>query len=186
MTYTFSMNRNISSEAIVLSSRAYSEADKMVTIYTQNYGKITVIAKGVKRLKSRKRGALEAFSKIRFSAHSGHGMPIMTEADIVDGFSDIRSDLKRVSVAYYFLEATLRTTQDEEPNDKIYRLLDEFLKRLKKEQKLKKLRGEFTIRLAETLGFIPTGEFVPDADKLLESITERKMGSVRVGKRLQL
>lgn len=179
------MNRNIASEAIVLSSKSYSEADKLVTLFSKDHGKITLIAKGVKKLKSRKRGSLEPFSIIKFSAFSGHGMPIMTEAEVLDNLSDFRTNLAKVSVAYFFVEVVYRATRDEEPHKEIFDLLRKSLNRLKSEDKLKKLRREFSIELAEILGFIPEGQFVPNADEMIEAIIERKLGSVRVGRKLQ-
>jgi len=179
------MTRGIVSEAIVLSSRPYSEADKIVSLFSKNFGKITVIAKGVKRLKSRKRGSLEVFSYIKFSAHTGKGLPIITETEMINNYSDLRKDLKRVSVAYFFAEVVLRTTRDEEKHEEVFDLLVYYLQKLEVEKSLKRLRNEFSIELAETLGFIPKGAHVPDADELLESIIERKLGSVRVGRKLQ-
>ena len=179
------MRSSISTEGIVLSSRAYSEADKIITIYTAKHGKLSFIAKGVKRPKSRKRGSLEVFSHVKLQAQRGKGMPLLTEVEILDSFNPIRKDLKKVAVAYFIAETILRTTRDEEPHAEIYWLLVHYLTKLKKEVLLKKLRNEFSLELAETLGFIPKGQFVPDTDELLESIIERKLGSVRVGKKLQ-
>lgn len=180
------MNRNLSSEAIVLYTKSFSEADKLITVYSKNFGKLTLIAKGVKKLKSRKRGSLEPFSIIKFSAIKVHGMPIMTEAEVLDNLSEFRTSLQKVSVAYFFVEVVYRSTQDEEPHIQIFDLLRKSLNRLKSEDKLKNLRREFSVELGEILGFIPEGQFVPNVDEMIEAIIERKLGSVRVGKRLQL
>jgi DNA repair protein RecO (recombination protein O) len=179
------MNRSIAGEAVVLSSRDYSEADKIITLFTKYSGKMTTMAKGVKRPKSRKRGTLEVFSQIKFSAHRGSGMPILTETETINNFPKIRPNLAKVSVAYFFLEAVARTIRDEEANDEIYSLLVENLNALEEAKNLKKIRNNFSIALMESLGFIPEGQHVPSPDELLESIIERKLASVRVGKKLQ-
>ncbi|OGM31272.1 DNA repair protein RecO [Candidatus Woesebacteria bacterium RIFCSPHIGHO2_01_FULL_44_21] len=178
--------RSFGSNAVVLSAKSYSEADKIITVFSKDFGKLTLMAKGVKRLKSRKRGSLEVFSNIKFFAHKGRGMPVVTEVEIIDNFVDLRKDLKKVSVAYFFAEVVARTTRDEEEHAEIYVLLVNYLKRLEVGSSLKKLRTEFSLEIAEILGFIPKGQFVPNPDEMLESIIERKLGSVRVGKKLQV
>lgn len=179
------MNRNVFSEGIVLWSKPYSEADKIVAVFSKNYGKLVMIAKGVRRPKSRKRGALEVFSAIKFYAFKGRGMPVLTETELVQSFGEIRNDLNKVSVAYFFAETVSRTTSEEVPHDEIYDILLDSLETLCASTKLKSLRREFTIRMLTALGFIPEGQFVPNADDLLESVVERKLGSVRVGKKIQ-
>ena len=178
--------RSFGSNAVVLSAKSYSEADKIITVFSKDFGKLTLMAKGVKRLKSRKRGSLEVFSNIKFFAHKGRGMPVVTEVEIIDNFVDLRKDLKKVSVAYFFAEVVARTTRDEEEHAEIYVLLVNYLKRLEVGSSLKTLRTEFSLEIAEILGFIPKGQFVPNPDEMLESIIERKLGSVRVGKKLQV
>lgn len=167
-----------------MSSRSFSEADKIITVFSHDFGKLSLMAKGARRPKSRKRGSLEVFSRIKFIAHSGHGIPIMTEVEIIDTLSDIRKDLKKVSVAYFLAEAITRTT-GEEKNEEIYVLLVNTLNTLKDEENLKKLRNNFTISLAKILGFIDKNQFVPNPDELLESIIERKLSTVRIGRKLQ-
>lgn len=177
--------RSFGSSAVVLHSKPFGEADKLITLFSRDFGKLTAVAKGVKRLKSRKRGSLEVFCQIKFFAHKGHGMPLLTEVEIIDNYSRVRRDLRKMSVAYFFVEVVSRTTRDEEKHVEVYDLLVEFLNKLQKSTSLKKDRSDFSLRLAETLGFIPNGQFVPNPDELLENIIERKLGSVRVGKKLQ-
>ena len=81
--------RSFGSNAVVLSAKSYSEADKIITVFSKDFGKLTLMAKGVKRLKSRKRGSLEVFSNIKFFAHKGRGMPVVTEVEIIDNFVDL-------------------------------------------------------------------------------------------------
>lgn len=177
--------RSFGSFAVVLQTKSLGDADKLITLFSKDFGKLTAIAKGVKRLKSRKRGSLEVFSHIKFFAHRGHNLPLITEVEVVDNYLRIRKDLRKMSVAYFFVEVVDRTTRDEEKHSEVYDLLVGSLAKLQTEKSLKKLRNGFSLKLAEILGFIPKGQFVPNPDELLERIIERKLASVRVGKRLQ-
>lgn len=176
--------RNFSSEAIVLSRKNYGEADRLLIIYSKNFGKLSLLAKGVRKPKSRKRGHIEIFSHIRFSVSSGRGIPLMTEAEIIDSFRSIRTNLKKVSVAYFIVETILKTTRDEEENRELFNVLRDTLNLLKNSDNLKKLRHEFINRILVVLGYWPEGEKLIDPDRILEEVTERSFSTIRVGKKV--
>jgi len=171
-----------SSEGIVLARRNYGEADRILSVYTKNHGRISLIAKGIRRPKSRKRGHLEIFSYIRFQAATGRGLDLMTEAEVIDDFKEIRKNLKKVSLAYYFCEVVGKITHEGEVNERLFDLILENLEKLKSETELKKLRLDFILRLLILLGYWPTGKPLLDIDNKLEEVIERQINSVRVGR----
>ena len=61
--------RSYTSEGIVLARRNYGEADRILVIYSKNFGRVSYMAKGVRRPKSRKRGHIEVFNYIKFQAN---------------------------------------------------------------------------------------------------------------------
>ena len=73
----------------------YSEADRILKLFTKHYGKVSIIAKGVRKPKSRKRGSLEVFGHIKFAASRGKNLDLMTEVEIIDSFELVRKSLKR-------------------------------------------------------------------------------------------
>lgn len=176
--------RKYSSEGIILARRNFSEADRILTVYSRDFGKIHLLAKGIRRPISRKRGHVEIFSHIKFSAVSGKRLDLVTEAQIVENFAEIRKNLKKVSLAYFFVEAILRTTREEEPNFEIFELTLKHLKDLKREKMLKEFRKAFVRKLLEILGFWPFGKKLPDPDRLLNQVLERELSTVRVGRKV--
>lgn len=176
--------RTYSDNGIVLARRNYGEADRILSIYTKNHGRISFIAKGIRRPESRKRGHLEIFSHIQFQGIHGKGIDILTEAVIVDNFSEVRKNIKRMSLAYYLMEVVGRTTHEAEYHPEIYDLLLEYLEKLEDEDKLKTLRLNFIYKLLTILGFWPEGEQLNNPDAKLEEVIERKLSSVRVAKRM--
>lgn len=168
----------------MLARRSYGEADRIISVYSLNHGRISLIAKSVRKPSSRKRGHLEVFGYVRFSAARGKGLDLMTEAEVIDAFPEIRKNLKKVAVAYYFMEAIGRTTHEEEANRELFGLALEYLNHLKLETSLKKLRLEFVYYLLSVLGFWPRGKPLLDPDAKLEEVAERRMSSARVGKKL--
>src|SRR6185369_6040187 len=107
-------NRQYSTEGIVLSQMNYGEADRIVTLITRDYGKVRVICKGIRKMKSRKRGHIDVFNRLKFSASKSHDLDIVTEAELIEAHSELKLDLRKVSVAYYFVEIIAKLTQLEE------------------------------------------------------------------------
>jgi len=156
--------RTYSSEGIILARKNYSEADRILTCFSKSYGKISLLAKGIRKLKSKKRGHLEVFSHIKFSAS--------------------RTNLNKISLAYYFCEVITKITREDEIHNNVFNLLTVFLCRLENETKLKKLRHEFLYELLKELGYWPENKKLIDADMVLEEVVERQINSFRVGKKI--
>lgn len=168
---------------IVLGKKNLGEADKIINVYSKEFGKLSLVAKGIRRPRSRKRGHIEIFNLIKFQGMSGKSMDILTEAEVVENFSNIRKSLKKISLAYYLCEVVGKIT-NEETGTEIFDLLLLSLKKLEKTSKLKDLRLEFIHKILVITGYHPEGETMIDHDKVLEEVIERGVYSSRVGKRL--
>ena len=177
-------NKNYSASGIVLARKNYSEGDRILVVFTQNHGKVHLLAKGVRKPKSKKRGSLEVFNHIRFQAVSSKGLDLMTEAEVIDTFSSARKNLNKISLYYYFTEVIGRVTRENEKNIELYELILKYLKLVENEVSSKKIRYDFIYEVLTTLGFWPKGRVLDNPDHFLEQVTERKISSIRVGKRL--
>lgn len=91
-------------EGLVIKRTNYSEADQILTIFTKNRGKVSAIAKGSRKLTSRKGGHLELLNHSIFSLAEGKSLYIITEAETIEPFSEIKSDLDKSSLGYYLAE----------------------------------------------------------------------------------
>jgi DNA repair protein RecO (recombination protein O) len=176
--------RTYTSEGIVLARKNYGEADRILIAYTKDFGRAAFIAKGVRRPKSKKRGHIEVFNRIKFQAAMGRNLDLITEAEVIDDFAQVRQSLKKISLAYYFAEVIGRITHEGEPNRELFDLMLDTLDKLKSAKELKKLRLNFVTRLLTTLGYWPKGKILLDPDNKLEEVIERQITSVRVGKRM--
>lgn len=178
------MLRNYSTIGIVLARKNYGEADRVITLLTKDFGKIRVLAKGIRKTKSKKRGHLEVFSLVKISVSQIKGMGLMTEAQIIDSYENIRKDLTRISLAYYFMEVASKLLYDSETNEIFFNTLVEFLTRLKKETQMKKLKNEFLEKMLIFSGYLPQNKKDINLNKYLEEILERKVNSVAIGKKM--
>lgn len=112
-------------EAIVIKTYKYRETSKIATLYTKRFGKISVIAKGIRKADSKYGGILESINLISaiFYYKSGKNVHLLKECDLIYSFDNVRKDLNKTSVVYAILELLNNTIVEEEENQKIYNFL---------------------------------------------------------------
>ncbi|GFO55827.1 DNA repair protein RecO [Geomonas sp. Red276] len=142
-------------EAIVLRLTDYGEADRIVTLFSLEQGKISGIARGAKKSRKRFGGALEPFAHLRLQLQKGSGLATLLSADIVGIFAGIRTDLAKIGTAAYACELVERLTPEEEPNPRLFRLLYCYLERLDSAPLSPSDRRFFTVNLLKILGYQP-------------------------------
>ncbi|OGM08606.1 DNA repair protein RecO, partial [Candidatus Woesebacteria bacterium RBG_13_34_9] len=153
--------RKYAAEGIILARKNYKEADRILVVYTKGFGKLYLLAKGVRRPKSRKRGHVEVFSHIRFSSSKTKGMDIVNEVETINSFGIVRKNLTKVAVAYFIMEVIGRLMPENEKNEEIFYLVIDYLNRLKYEAKLRIFRKEFVYDILVNLGYWPKGKHMP-------------------------
>lgn len=174
-------------EAIILSRSNFGEADRLLTIFSKHYGRMKVLAKGVRKIISRKGGSLELFNHVALVLAKGKNLDIITEVEVRNSFRSWRQNLTRVGVAYYLAELVNRLTPEGQKNQLVFFYLGDFLGRLKKDP-LSQLIREFEESLLEESGFgiPPNLENQPGSlSGYIEEIIERKLKSKEVLKRIK-
>jgi DNA repair protein RecO (recombination protein O) len=148
--------RSFRVDAVVLRHSDYGEADRLLTLYTRQLGKTRAIAKGARKIASRKAGHIEPFTHVRLQLAKGRDTLIVTQADTVDAYLPLRDDLILTSQASYVLELLDRFTyEDETENSAIFRLLTDTLSRLASNSDVWLVIRYYEIRLLDHLGFRP-------------------------------
>jgi DNA repair protein RecO (recombination protein O) len=142
-------------EAIVLRRSDYSEADRIMTLYTPLYGKRRVIAKGVRKTTSRLGGHLELFTRVSLMLAEGRNLHIVTQAEIIAPYRKLREDLERISLAYYVAELLDKLTVDDEGENPTYALLAETLDAIDLSAAPELAVRRFELRLLAQLGYRP-------------------------------
>ena len=162
-TYTRPMALPTITEAVVLRSFAFGEADRVLHVYSLASGRVGAVAKGVRRTKSRFGGRLEPFSHVELSIHRGRGeLGTVTGASLVRSHDAIRVDPYRLRVGLVGLEAMLRLYTEEERNDRAFLALTRFLDALDarapqpgRRPALDPLVLSFQLKLLWLEGFLP-------------------------------
>jgi len=148
--------RSFRVEAIVLRHRDWGEADRLLALYTRQQGKIRAVAKGARKIRSRKAGHLQPFTRITLQLARAQGPYIITQVETLDAYLPLREDLNLTGNASYLVELLDRFTYDEEEtNTAIFRLLSESLSRLSRGDDIWIVVRYYEMRLLDYLGFRP-------------------------------
>jgi DNA repair protein RecO (recombination protein O) len=120
--------RTYRTEAIVLRSMRFSEADRILHLYTADRGRIGAIAKGVRKTKSRFGARLEPLSHVELMLHHGAGeLQTITGVELLRSHRAAREDPYRLNVGLIGAEAMLRLFGEPEANDRAFGALARFL-----------------------------------------------------------
>jgi DNA repair protein RecO (recombination protein O) len=114
----------LKTEAIVLRSIRYGEADRILHLYTPRHGRLSAIAKGARRARSRFGARLEPFLRIRAVLHDGRGdLYTVTGADTVAVHPALREHARTLDAAARACDAVSRLFETADPHPEVYRLL---------------------------------------------------------------
>ncbi|MSO57602.1 MAG: DNA repair protein RecO [Thermoleophilia bacterium] len=155
--------RPLTTEAVVLRSFPFGEADRVLHLYSEAGGRIGAIAKGVRRTKSRFGGRLEPLSHVELVLHRGRGeLYTVTGASLVHSHDRIRSDGPRLRVGLIGIEAMTRLFVEEERSERAFLAITRFLDALDEgplrpglRPGLEPLGLAFQLKLLWLSGFMP-------------------------------
>src|ERR671919_2565966 len=120
--------RGYKTEAVVLRSLRFGEADRVLHLYTLERGRVGALAKGVRRTKSRFGARLEPLSHVELVLHQGGGeLHTVTGVELIRPHAAARDDSYRLQVGLIGLEAMLRLFPDQEQNTRAFEALTRFL-----------------------------------------------------------
>ncbi len=139
---------------IILARVNYAEADRILTILTSDHGKISGLAKAVRKPASKLGPHLELFSKIDLMLATGRNLDIITSARAVETYRNLAADLEKLGRAFLFCEMANKLTTHH-TSAKVFDLLDSGLASL--DQGLSPYLTElwFKLRLLDELGYRP-------------------------------
>jgi DNA repair protein RecO (recombination protein O) len=171
--------------AIVLRLKDAKDADKYVTLFTKEEGKLTVLAKGIKKLGSRKSGLLTPGSEVSCEVYEkSDGFLILTEVELLRSFTAASSELSKIAMTLFVCDVASSLLAPSLPHIRVYNLLMSHLSDISSGGVGGKRRSDFTRSLLTELGFLDGESRGIDMDSELALILNRVPGSVRVGKKL--
>lgn len=148
-------SRSYKTSAIVLRGRTYGEADRILTLFTSERGKIDAIAKGVRRTKSHLAGRLEFANEVALGMHRGRNLDVVVSADNVEAHWRNLVAPERYAAANLIVEMVDAFCEPDLPMPDVYELLSGALRALGTSDDPLSLVPRFSLRLLEALGLAP-------------------------------
>jgi len=145
--------RSATVEAIVLKRHNYQEADRFITVFSRYQGKVEALAKGVRKLSSRKRPALEPGNHVKLSITTSTHLPLITEAILIHPFTAAKANLPRITQLHQLLEIVDLLTVETESHPQVFNLLQQSLRALETNGHKKDYLLENIRLILQDLGF---------------------------------
>lgn len=172
------------SEGIILRRRSAGEADRWLTILTRQHGKIRILARGVRKISSKRAPHIEVFNRVILTTYKGSSQETLTEVSPIASYEAIRSDLTRIGAAYYLCELIDGLLPIEQVHEGVYELFTQALETLStvKRERVETLRERFALALLRALGFLEQGKKPPtgSVDSYVEQLLERSLKTLKI------
>ena len=163
--------RNYQTEAIIIKKAKLGEADRILTLYTPDLGKIQAVARGVRRPKSKMAGHLELLTHSQVTLARGRNLDIIIGSQTINGFLPLKTDLWLTSYGLYVTELVNQFTADHIEDETLFRLLLDTLQALSETNNRELLLRYFEIHLLESSGYRPQLQECVTCHQPLEPVT---------------
>lgn len=151
--------RTLTTTGIILKRINYRDADRILTVYTKDLGKITVLAKGIRKLTSKKRGDLELFNQTKISLAKGKTWYIATQTELINDFNNIKSNNTSTSYGFFIAEIFEKLTNEDEVNEMLYKFLLKTYETLNRDNKNINIVNAFQLKILNISGFLNISNF---------------------------
>ncbi|MDD5415801.1 MAG: DNA repair protein RecO [Candidatus Daviesbacteria bacterium] len=140
-------------EGIILKRKNLGEADRILTVFTYQKGKISILAKGVRRITSRRSGNVELLNRVSMYLHQAKTFLILTEASSLDTYQKLKEDLTLSTYAFHIVELVDKLTAENQESRILYEDLVNVLQRLSRNPRQILVRA-FEAKILSLLGFM--------------------------------
>lgn len=142
-------------EAIIIKRIKLGEADRILTLYTPELGKLKAVAKGTRRPQSKLGGHVELLTHSRLMLARGRNLDIITQAQTINNFLPIKDDLERISRGLYIAELVDSFTGEHSEDRRLFDLVLEVLQQLSQFNDFELVLRYFELHLLDHLGYRP-------------------------------
>jgi DNA repair protein RecO (recombination protein O) len=151
------MARTYSAEGIIIKRVNVGEADRLVTILSKYQGKFTAIAKGVRKVASRRSPNLELFNYVKAHFATGKNLDVITEVESLATFKNIKENLFKLSFSFHLAEMVNEFLAEGQGGKEVFELLLGVLRDLQEEdpKKVKVILHAFDIKFFDLVGYKP-------------------------------
>ena len=163
--------RTYNTEVVVIKRTKLGEADRILSLYTPEYGKIRAVAKGTRRPKSKLGGHVELLTHSTLLLARGRNLDIVTQAQTIESFMPLKTELRSMSCGLYITELLDSFTVEHDINRSLFHLLIDTLRQLTLVKNKEIVLRYFEIHLLDEIGYRPQLQKCSNCDNSLQPIT---------------
>ncbi|MBS4191334.1 DNA repair protein RecO [Bacillus sp. FJAT-49705] len=142
-------------EGIIIRATNYGETNKIVTLYTREWGKVGVMARGAKKPNSRLAAVTQLFTYGYFLIQKGNGLGTLQQGEMISSMRSIREDIFLTAYASYIVDLTDKGTDDRKPNPFLFELVHQTLNLINEGYDAEILVNIFEMKMLNSLGLYP-------------------------------
>lgn len=172
--------RTYKDTGITFKQNDLNEADRIISVLTKYHGRVDAIAKGIRKITSRKGGNIDLITLSKFAFAKGKNLDIVTEAELIESYTKLKRKLKPTMTLFYICELLDNFLKLGEKQRAIFELLLELLETLKKSNTQLPLRA-FELKLIASQGFEPNLKTCLVCDKEFEEGKRRYLAFNQFG-----
>lgn len=166
-------------EGLVIRSLDYGEGNKIITIFTENYGKIGIMARGAKKMNSRHSAASQLFTYAEYVFYRvGNKLGNLNSAEIINSHRRLREDLLLSAYAAYITELTERLVAEQEASPWLYRQYQSALQQLDDGKDAQIIMHIYEMKMLRHAGYVPELDQCVSCGKTAEDVRHY---SIRLG-----
>lgn len=166
----------VTTEGFVLRSYKLGENDKIVVLFTRDFGKIRLVAKGARKQRNRFGAALEVFAHVRIIFHEKENreLLVLDRAEILYSPFEKQARLRTSYYLFYFAELVHEFFPDREKNLAGFRILQNIKRGIQNQQNLDFLARLIELQLLHSQGILSSVAFCSQCNRSFESLQERR------------
>lgn len=142
-------------EGIIIRTTNYGETNKIVTLYTREWGKVGVMARGAKKPNSRLAAVTQLFTYGYFLVQKSSGLGLLQQGEMISSMRSIREDIFLTAYASYIIDLTDKSTEDRKPNPYLFELIYQTLNLINEGYDAEIIVNIFEMKILNTLGLYP-------------------------------
>jgi len=170
------MPSKIKTQGLVLKKVELLNLDNFITIFTKDIGKIVAVAKGIKKLNSRRAPHLQTGNLIDLMLYSKNDRYYIQESSIISGFSKLKKESKKISMIYYFFQIIDKLLPENSKEEEIYKLTLNFLISLSKASKVDNSIVEKSLNtVLNKLGYMRGRKSLGELQSIIEDLLGEKI-----------
>lgn len=158
--------RCVKDKAIILRRKTFGEADWMLTLFTQNHGKVRAVAKGARKINSRLSGFAELFTVISCQLNFHTSIPIISQVSHEQLFDGVANNQDLYRSLHILAEVVDKATHEDHVQPRLFLVITEQMQRLVTDSRVTKL-SECLVVLTKQFGLAPQVEVCPLCDAFI-------------------